>query len=205
MKTTAIASIKKLDAARQLIWSEVYVPMVPDSQGDFMSAQEIEQTAHNFMRGQRNYNIDTEHNLQKNDSVVIESFIARAGDPDFVPGSWVVGMHIVDPATWAAIEKGEINALSMYGSGGRENAVVEIDIPDDGVVKGDTHDFGGHKHSYALQFDDKGNVVKGCTDEVAIAGVKHSHVIKGGTITEPAAGHTHRYSMSDALSALVTA
>lgn len=203
VKTTSLAPIKKLDAARQMVWAEVYVPMVPDSQGDFMTAPEIEQTAHNFMRGMRMYNVDTEHNLQKNDTVVIESFIARAGDTDFVPGSWVVGMHIVDPTTWKAVEKGEINALSMYGAGSRDDAVIEIEIPDDGIVKGDTHDFGGHKHTYALQFNDQGMVVKGTTDEIEIGGVKHSHVIKGGTITEASAGHSHRYSVSDALAALV--
>lgn len=205
MKTTSLAPIKKLDAARQMIWSEVYVPMVPDSQGDFMSATEIEQTAHNFMRGMRMYNVDTEHNLQKNETVVIESFIARTGDPDFVPGSWVVGMHVIDPTVWKSIEKGEINALSMYGAGSRDEAIIEIEIPDDGIVKGATHDFGGHKHTYSLQFNDKGQVVKGFTDEITVNGVAHSHVIKGGTITEAAGGHSHRYSVSDALAALVKA
>lgn len=192
------AQIKKLDSARQLIYAEVYVPLVPDSQGDFMSAQEIEKTAHNFMRGQRMYNVDTEHNLQKNDTVVIESFIARAGDPDFVPGAWVVGMHVVDPKTWNAIEKGEINALSMYGSGARDDALVEIDIPDDGIVKGDTHDFAGHTHTFFLQFDANGRVVKGETSKAADG---HFHVIKGGTVTEASSGHAHRYSVSDALAA----
>jgi hypothetical protein len=195
--------IKKLDSARQLVYAEVYVPMVPDSQGDYMTAHEIEQTAHNFMRGQRMYNVDTEHNLKKNDTVVIESFIARPGDPDFVPGSWVVGMHVVDPNVWAQIEKGEINALSMYGSGSRDNTIIEIEIPDDGIIKGDTHDFAGHKHQFYLQFDQDGKVVKGHTDEIAINGIKHSHVIKGGTVTESAAGHAHRYSVSDALASVM--
>ena len=199
MKTDSVVQIKKLDSARQMIWAEVYVPMVPDSQGDFMSAQEIEQAAHNFMRGQRMYNIDTEHNLQKNESCVIESFIARPGDPEFVPGSWVVGIHIVDPAQWAAVEKGEINALSMYGSGAREDALIEIEIPDDGIIKGDTQDFGGHKHQFFMQFDADGRILKGFTDEVN----GHSHVIKGGTITDVSQGHAHRYSMSDALAALM--
>src|SRR5271169_849770 len=98
---TETVSIKKLDAARQMVWAEVYVPMVPDSQGDFCTAPEIENMAYNFMKGQRQYNVDTEHNLTKNETCVIESFIARPGDPDFQPGSWVVGMHVADPKTWA--------------------------------------------------------------------------------------------------------
>ena len=199
MKTNSFVQIKKIDSARQMLFAEVYVPMVPDSQGDFMSAGEIEKVAHNFMRRQRMYNVDTEHNLQKNDSCVIESFIARPGDPEFVPGSWVVGIHVLDPQTWKQVEKEEINALSMYGTGAREDALIEIEIPDDGIIKGDTHDFGGHKHQFFMQFDDKGTVLKGYTDAVEVNGETHSHLIKGGTITEKAAGHAHRYSLSDAL------
>ena len=197
------AQIKKLDAARQLIFSEVYVPLVPDSQGDFMTAAEIETTAHNFMRGQRMYNVDTEHNLQKNDTVVIESFIARPGDPDFVPGAWVVGMHVVDPATWKAIEKGEINALSMYGSGSRDDTLIEIEIPDDGIVKGDTQMAFNHSHEYQLQFDASGRVVKGVTNAIDTGTGPHTHLIKGGTLTEAADGHAHRYSVSDALAKIM--
>lgn len=196
--------IKKFDSARQMIWTEVYVPFVPDSQGDFMSPEEIEKTAYNFMKGQRMYNVDTEHDLSKNETVVIESFIARKGDLEFIPGSWVVGMHVVNSKLWSKVEKGEVNALSMYGSGLREDAVIEIEVPDDGVVKGDTHDFGGHKHVYSLQFNEQGKVVKGETDEVTVNGVAHKHIIKGGTVTEQSAGHAHRYSVSDALSALIS-
>lgn len=199
MKTENAVQIKKFDSARQMIWMEVYVPMVPDSQGDWMTAPEIETTAYNFMRGQRMYNVDTEHNLQKNDSVVIESFIARAGDLEFVPGSWVVGMHVLDSKVWSGIEKGEINAVSMYGSGQRDDATIEIEIPDDGVLKGDTHEFDGHRHQFFLQFNEDGKVLKGETDEID----GHKHLIKGGTVTEPAAGHTHRYSVSDALAAII--
>lgn len=183
-----------------MIWMEVYVPMVPDSQGDFMTAPEIEATAYNFMRGQRVYNVDTEHNLQKNDSVVIESFIARKGDTDFIPGSWVVGMHVADPQVWDSVEKGEINAISMYGAGERDKAMIEIEIPDDGILKGDTHEFESHKHQFFVQFDDAGKVVKGWTDEID----GHQHSIRGGTVTESAAGHAHRFSISDALAGVIS-
>lgn len=196
-------AIKKFDSARQMIWTEVYVPFVPDSQGDFMSPAEIESTAYNFMKAQKMYNVDTEHNLKKNDTVVIESFIARPGDPDFQQGAWVVGMHVVDSDMWRKVEKGEVNALSMYGSGLRDECIIEIDIPDDGIIKGDTHDHDGHKHVFHLQLNAEGKMIKGETDEININGVSHKHVIKAGTVTEKSAGHDHRYSFSDALSALI--
>lgn len=182
-----------------MIWTEVYTPMVPDSQGDFMTADEIEKTAYNFMRGMRQYNVDTEHNLQKNDTVVIESFIARPGDPDFNAGSWVVGLHVLDPGVWDKVEKDELNAISMYGSGSRDDTIIELEIPDDGIVKGETYSQDGHQHVFFLQFGPDGKVVKGETDEVA----GHRHVIKGGTITEVSAGHRHRYSVSDALAQII--
>lgn len=195
--------IKKFDSARQMIWTEVYVPMVPDSQGEFMTAAEIESTAYNFMKGQRMYNVDTEHNLKKNETCVIESFIARDGDKDFIPGSWVVGMHVMNSDMWSKVEKGEVNALSMYGSGLRDECIVEMDIPDDGIIKGDTHAFDNHQHTFNLQFNEEGKVVKGETNEININGVSHKHIIKGGTVTEMASGHAHRYSVSDALAAYV--
>lgn len=195
--------IKKFDSARQMVWTEVYVPLVPDSQGDFMTAAEIEKTAYNFMKAQKVYNVDTEHDLAKNETVVIESFIARKGDLDFIPGSWVVGMHVVNPAMWQKVEKGEVNALSMYGSGLRDECIIEIEVPDDGIVKGDTHTFADHKHVYSLQFNEAGKVIKGETDEITIDGVTHKHIIKGGTVTEKAQGHAHRYSVSDALAQIM--
>ena len=198
--TQYCAQIKKTDAKRQMIWTEVYVPMVPDSQGDFMTADEIEKSAYNFMRRQRMWNVDTEHNLEKNDTVVIESFIARPGDPDFIAGSWVVGMHVLSPAVWDLVEKGELNAISMYGSGSRDNAIVELEIPDDGVIKGETHSHTNHSHEFFLQFDAGGKVLKGQTSPGPDG---HVHLIKGGTVTEMSAGHAHRYSVSDALAALI--
>jgi hypothetical protein len=200
MKTQSFSPIKKTDPYRQIIYTEVYTPMVPDSQGDFMTADEIESACHNFMKRQRLYNIDTEHSLQKNESCVVECFIARSGDQLFVPGSWVVGLHVPDPKTWDGVMKGDINAVSMYGSGIRKDAVIEIDIPEDGIVKGETHDSVDHKHQFFIKFDSQGNY-QGYTDEVN----GHKHVIKAGTVTEHADGHAHRYSMSDALSALIGA
>jgi len=108
-------------------------------------------------------------------------------------------MHVLDSRVWGQIEKGELNAISMYGSGTRDETVIEIDIPDDGIIKGDTHDFASHRHQFFIQFNADGKMVKGETDEVD----GHKHVIKNGTLTEPAAGHAHRYSVSDALAGYI--
>jgi len=91
----------KLDSERQLAYGEVYLPNVPDSQGEFMIAFEIEKMAHDFLLNNRNEQIDTMHNLTENGCRVIESFITRKRDPDFVEGSWVVGIKCTDEI-WGA-------------------------------------------------------------------------------------------------------
>lgn len=191
--------IKKLDAKKQIAMGEVYIPYVPDSQGDFMTPEEIERVAHNFLKKGAVEAIDTEHNLTRNGSVVVESFIAREGDSDFVPGSWVLGVHIPDKEHWAKAERGEIGGFSMYGTGRRQQRIVEIEIPDDGMLFGKTADttgYGAHSHLFALDFDEKGTFLGGETDEVN----GHTHVIKKGTVTEPGPdGHRHRFSFLDML------
>ena len=64
-------------------------------------------------------NIDTEHDLERNGSEVVESFIARKGDATFTPGAWVLGVHVVDPVLWGQIKTGEITGFSLFGEGER--------------------------------------------------------------------------------------
>ena len=177
-------AISKRDAAKQIVYGAVYVPYVPDSQGDYMTPEEIEKVAHRFLKSGRVDCVDTEHNLVKNGAAMVESFIARDGDPDFpVPGTWAVGVHIPDKAEWAKAESGEIGGFSMYGTGRRVPRMVEIEVPDDGVLFGKTEASTGtapHTHIYALDFDAKGNFLGGETDEIN----GHSHLIKKGTVTE---------------------
>jgi len=192
-------SIKKLDAKKQIVYGEVYVPYVPDSQGDYMTPDEIERVAHNFLKSGRVDCVDTEHDLVKNGSGVVESFVAREGDPDFTVGAWVLGVHIPEKAAWAKAESGDIGGFSMYGTGRRQQRIVEIEVPDDGVLFGKTaatSGNGSHEHLYALDFDAKGNFLGGETDDAN----GHTHLIRKGTVTEPGPdGHRHRFSFVDTL------
>jgi hypothetical protein len=199
MSNETRVSIKKFDAKKQIVYGEVYVPYVPDSQGDFMTPEEIERVAHNFLKKGLVKSVDTEHDLTPNGSVVVESFIARNNDPDFSEGSWVLGVHIPDKTHWAKAERGEIGGFSMYGTGRRVQRLVEIEIPDDGVLIGKTAATpgdGAHEHTYALDFDKAGQFKGGHTSEVN----GHSHLIRKGTVTEPGPdGHRHRFSFVEAL------
>lgn len=178
----------KVDAAKQIVFGEVYVPGILDSQGEFMTAEQIEKMAYEFLRKSQLDAIDTNHDLVDNGSYVVESFIARPGDPDFIAGSWVVGTKITDSELWKQVENGELNGYSMYGTSARAERVVEIEIPDDGLIKGETIENDGHTHDFEVRFSEDGKMVGG-----EATGAGHVHRISKGTATEETDGHSHRF------------
>ena len=195
-----VVSFSKFDEEKQLAYGEVYVPMIPDSQGDFMTAAEIEKMAHGFMKNGLLRGVDTQHDLVDNGSVVVESFIARKGDPDFIEGSWVAAVWVPDDI-WPLVKSGELGGFSMYGKGERVPTMITIEIPDDGIIKGATEESEGHTHTYLLRFDAEGNFTGGETNVVD----GHSHRITKGTVTDKSngdeEGHRHRFSFIEALQA----
>ncbi|MDI3548139.1 MAG: hypothetical protein PWR10_1791 [Halanaerobiales bacterium] len=106
---------KKADKEKRIVYGEVYVPNEKDSHGQWMTAEEIEKMAHRFMENLRLTQIDKQHDWEPDEGIVVESFIARPGDPDFTPGAWVLGTKVLKEETWQAILKGEITGYSMAG------------------------------------------------------------------------------------------
>ena len=186
-------AIKKQDAEQQIVFGEVFAPNVTDAQGDRMSAAEIAKAAYLFMAKGRLARIDTNHDLQPNGSYIVESFVAREGDPTFIPGAWVIGVKVPDPALWAAIKKGELNGFSLDGAGFREETTVEVEIP--GELSGLTDRIQDHAHQFTVRFDPDGNFLGGETDIVQ----GHRHTIAQGTLTDESAGHSHRFSYVEGL------
>lgn len=184
----------KKQSMKQIVYGEVYAPNRPDSDNEFMTAETIEKMAHDFLRNKRTGQIDIEHsnNLVEGASVV-ESFIAREGDPDFIPGSWVVGVHIPDKETWALVESGEINGFSLEAMVEKESQARTLERPPDLIGKTSLDD--GHTHQFFVNYDPQGRFVGGKTDVTN----DHYHKIKAGTVTEPTNGHTHRFSSVDKL------
>ena len=128
------SSLQKADAELQIVWAEVYVPNIPDSQGDFMSAETIREMAYTFLKNNYLTHVDVNHNNVLSGASVVESFIAREGDPDFVPHSWVVGVHVPDPALWEDIKTGKLNGFSLEGMSMKEQKTVVMNIPDKMIV-----------------------------------------------------------------------
>ncbi|NIP54112.1 MAG: hypothetical protein GWN00_01435 [Aliifodinibius sp.] len=186
-RTTKIIPIKKTDEYQQLVFGEVYAPNIPDSDGDIMSSEEVTAMAHRFMKNQRLTNIDVQHDKNPINACVVESFIAQEGDQLFIPGAWVVGVHVEDSNAWDQIMKGELNGFSMQGLGLSRQVEVEVEIPE--LIKGETDTQEDHKHEFIVKYDEEATFLGGWTDEVN----GHKHAILRGTATEVTNGHSHRF------------
>jgi hypothetical protein len=194
-----VVGIKKTEAKKQIIWAEVYAPNRPDADQEYMTAESIETMAYEFMRSKKMDAVDHAHDqINKEGCCVIESFVARKGDPDFAEGAWVVGIHIDNKDLWEKVEKGEINGLSMEALVTKEVKDVILEIPAllGGVTykaEGDSAD--DHTHEFEVHYDDEGKFLGGKTDTVD----GHFHLIRKGTITEKSSGHFHKFAHTDQL------
>jgi hypothetical protein len=101
---------------KKLLYGIVYEPDCEDTYGDFMTKDEIEKTAHEFLQYYRN--IDTEHNLLAGAGIVVESYIApinlSIGGNEIKAGSWVLVTKASDEI-WDAWKAGDITGYSMFG------------------------------------------------------------------------------------------
>lgn len=190
-----ILTIKKdtpAEVEQRMVWAEVYAPNRPDSDKEFMSAETIRDMAYNFVRKGLLKNVDVEHDNKTIPQVeIVESFIARKGDPDFLEGAWVVGCHVNDDATWDKVKKGELNGFSLEAY--VEKALVDVVVEIPPVVTGITSKSENHTHRYFVSYDEDGNFKGGVTDEVD----GHKHEIRAGTVTEKADNHCHLFSSVD--------
>ena len=195
-------AFKAAAAERQVVYGEVYTPGVIDSQGDVMNADEVCAMAWRFIANGHVAKIDVQHDNEESGAVVVESFIARADDPVFAPGAWVLGVHVPSARLWGAIKDGKINGFSLQALVHRKASEMEITVPDQ--IEGDTESAADHSHRFIVQFDEAGNFVGGRT---SVEG-GHYHEITRGSATDAARDsggvvegdkHTHRFHFVDAL------
>ncbi len=120
--------IIKRDSEKHFITGIVYEPNVEDSQGEFMTASEIEKAAYWFAKN--GDKVDLQHNFEECPScTVVENWVAKADfsldGQDVKKGTWLVTVEVTDDALWEKVEKGEITGFSMGGIG----VTSEIDVP----------------------------------------------------------------------------
>jgi hypothetical protein len=107
-----------IDKEKQLVYGVVYTPDEVDLQGDYATAEVIEDMAHEFIAKHRS--IDLEHNYKISDEYgeVVESYIApsdlKIADTEVKKGAWVLVTKATE-SIWEDIKKGNITGYSMAG------------------------------------------------------------------------------------------
>lgn len=137
-KIQTMARIIKSDSEAHFVTGIVYEPMVEDSQGNYMTAEEIEKSCYWFLKnGGGN---DLQHNFEPQQGVeVVESWIAKAdfelAGEAIKKGTWLMTVEITDPAIFESIQKGDITGFSMGGTGVYSQVDVDISDPENPVEK----------------------------------------------------------------------
>lgn len=186
---------KNADGYEQIVYAEVLIPDVVNTWGDIYTRDAIREFAYEFMIAGLNTKIinDIEHDRVDitGKMYVIESFVARDGDTQFIPGSWVIGVKINDADIWAKIMNHELNgfsfeamvgAIPVYVENLRSRIITGITAPDP---------IDGHTHTFAVIVDARNRPISGATGDTD----GHSHQITDHTITDAAAGHKHRFDV----------
>lgn len=179
------------DGWHRVVFGEVIIPDVPNVYGDFHSRESVRQFAYGFMLNGFRFDLEHDNDDVSNEVKVVESFIARDNDPDFVAGSWVLGIQILNDDIWNRVISGELNGFSyeamvrMFG--------VDLDGETSLFRRGMTQPSltDGHQHAFYLVLDDEGRPIAGSTS----VNDGHYHGIVRHTITESHAGHQHIYQI----------
>jgi hypothetical protein len=97
---------------KRIVYGEVLAPDVADVQGDVVRAAEIEAAAHRFIAA--GGVVGGMHTDFSGVGRVVESFVARPGDPEFSSGAWVLGVQLSE-AAWRCVRDGTWTGFSIGG------------------------------------------------------------------------------------------
>jgi hypothetical protein len=184
---------KDSDGFERIVFGEVLIPDEPNVFGDFHTEQSVREFAYGFMLN--GFGINHEHDNPdiSNEVSIVESFIARPGDPDFIVGAWVLGVFVGRDDVWQAVLDGEVNGFSY-------EALVKF-FALDLIVPNETTRYGrtepaltdGHTHDFFVLLDLEGRVITGGTT----TDHGHSHTISQHTFTDEGDfdGHIHIFNV----------
>lgn len=119
------ALVLKTDATQRMMWGWASVTTrggqeVTDLQGDIIPTDVMQKAAHDFM-GQRVGK--TMHRGRKTsvvvDSIVFTTELQKALGIDLGCEGWFVGVKVYDDDTWERVQRGELRAFSIGGTGVR--------------------------------------------------------------------------------------
>lgn len=185
-----IVPIKKAVDELQIVYGEVYVPNRVDTDGEAMSVDDVRKMAHEFLATGKVFNIDIQHDMEKSGCQVVESFIAREGDEDYVVDAWVMGVWCPDDI-WKQVQSGDLNGFSFGGTTKKHPAKVLVEVAKQiaGLTEESTDGpLPPHEHTFIVNVNNDGQIVSGKTDTV----MEHMHLVLHGTATEDELDHVHR-------------
>lgn len=121
---SSAGKIIKADAETHYVTGIVYEPDTPDTDDEFMKAEEIRLAAYWFAK--HSNKVDIQHSFVPFENAsVVESYIAPCdmtiGEEKVKAGTWIMTVEIKDDVVWKAIEDGEITGFSMGGIGRTES------------------------------------------------------------------------------------
>lgn len=133
--------IKGEDEEQKLVYGIVYSPgsaddpNTHDAHGDFMTAEEIEKSAHNFIAKYRN--IDAQHDFNAGAGEVVESYVApvdmEINGETITKGTWILVTKATDEI-WKDIKDGKMTGYSLAG-------VAETEVIEEEVMKTEEKQF----------------------------------------------------------------
>lgn len=131
--------ILKADAESHYVTGVVYEPMVEDTQGNYMTEEEITKAAHWFAK--HGNQVDIQHCFQKCEgAAVVESYVAKSDmtidGTEVKKGTWLMTMEITDDSIWNSIQKGDLTGFSMGGIGAFSEVDVELPVEKQEKPKG---------------------------------------------------------------------
>lgn len=123
-------TIIKANRENHYITGIVYEPNVEDSQGEYMTAEEIQKAAYWFAK--HGDMVDIQHSfIGLADARVVENWITKSdteiGGVQVKKGTWLITVETDNPGVWDDIQKGKLTGFSMGGTGthGREDISLE--------------------------------------------------------------------------------
>lgn len=125
----SFGKILKAEADSHFVTGIVYEPMTEDTDGNYMTEEEIAKAAHWFMKNSGAP--DVQHCFEKAEGVeVVESYVAKSdmeieGTP-VTKGTWLMTMEVTDEGIWDSIQKGAITGFSMGGVGNYSKEDVDL-------------------------------------------------------------------------------
>jgi hypothetical protein len=104
---------------QRIAYAAVLVPGEPDSDGEVLTAEKIEEAAHGWMESYRN--VDLMHTLN-NTGVPVESYIlpeamkvaAYGNDIELPAGTWILASKLSEEA-WVGVKDGTLTGYSVMG------------------------------------------------------------------------------------------